>query len=48
MTERSCGVEHDNARSEGTAIAGGWLALATARLCNEVCGPKTFFIGSIG
>ncbi len=43
MTERSRRVEHDNARSEGTAKAGGWLdiAVAMARLCNEVCGPKT-------
>ncbi len=43
MTERCRRVEHDNARSEGTAKAGGWLgiAVAMARLCNEVCGPKT-------
>ncbi len=41
MTKRSRGVEHDNARSEGTATAGGWLAVAMARLCNEVCGQKT-------
>ncbi len=41
MTERSRRVEHDNARSEGTAKAGGWLAVAMSRLCNEVCGPKT-------
>ncbi len=41
MTERSRRVEHDNARSEGTAKAGGWLAVAMARLCNEVCGQKT-------
>ncbi len=43
MTERSRSVEHDNARSEGTATAGGWLgiAVAMARLCNEVCGPKS-------
>ncbi len=41
MTERSRSVEHDNARSEGTAKAGGCLAVAMARLCNEVCGPKT-------
>ncbi len=41
MTERSHSVEHDNARSEGAAIAGGWLAIAAARLGNEVCGPKT-------
>ncbi len=41
MTERSRRVEHDNARSEGTAKADGWLAVAMARLCNEVCGPKT-------
>ncbi len=41
MTDRSPRVEHDNARSEGTAKAGGWLAVAMARLCNEVCGPKT-------
>ncbi len=40
MTERSRSVEHDHASSEGTAKAGGWLALAMARLCNEVCGPK--------
>ncbi len=41
MTERSRRVEHGNARSEGTATAGGWLALAMARLCNDVCGLKT-------
>ncbi len=43
MTERSRRVEHDNARSEGTATAAGWLgiAVAMARLCNEVRGPKT-------
>ncbi len=42
MTERSRKVAHDNGRSEGTAKASGWLAIAvaTARLCNEVCGPK--------
>ncbi len=46
MTERSRRVEHDNARSEGTATAGGWLgiAVAMARLCNEVCGPKDISI----
>ncbi len=42
MTEQSRSVEHDHARSEGTATAGGWLAGAMARLCHEVCGPKEF------
>ncbi len=41
MTERSRSMEHEYARSEGTATADGWLAVAMARLCNEVCGPKT-------
>ncbi len=41
MTKGSRRVEHDDARSEGTTTAGGWLAVAMARLCNEVCGPRT-------
>ncbi len=40
MTKRSRKVEHDDAGSEGTATAAGWLAVAMARLCNEVCGPR--------
>ncbi len=35
MTEQSRSVEHDNARSEGTATAGGWLAVAMASFATK-------------
>ncbi len=45
MTERSRRVEHDNAKSEGTAKAAGWLAVAMVEALQRSMRTKDIRIG---